>query len=66
MVSVSNILLRWPEIVDIIQRVLDEKHYVISIFVYFKKATVTIDHELMLYKLECYGIRGLANEFFRS
>ena len=32
----------------------------------FKKAFDTVDHEMSLYRLECYGIRRLANEFFRS
>ena len=54
------------EITDHIKRLLDEKKYVISIFIDFKKAFDTVDHEILLYKLECYGIRGLVNDFFRS
>ena len=54
------------EITDFIKRLLDEKNYVISIFIDFKKAFDTVDHDILLYKLECYGIRGLANDFFRS
>ena len=38
----------------------------ISIFIDFKKAFDTVDHDILLYELECYGIRGLANDFFRS
>ena len=43
-----------------------KKKYVISIFIDFKKAFDTVDHEILLYTLECYGIRGLVNDFFRS
>ena len=32
----------------------------------FKKAFDTVYHEILLYKLECYGIRGLVNDFYRS
>ena len=54
------------EITDYIKRLLDEKKYVISIFIDFKKAFDTVDHEILLHKLEYYGIRGIANNFFRS
>ena len=54
------------EITDNIKRLLDERNYVIGIFVDFKKAFDTVDHAIMLKKLECYGIRGHANMFFRS
>ena len=43
-----------------------KKIYVISVFIDFKKAFDTVDHEILLYELECYGIRGLVSDFFRS
>ena len=54
------------EITDNIKRLLDKKNYAIGIFIDFKKAFDTVDHRIMLSKLDCYGIRGLANLFFRS
>ena len=54
------------EITDNIKRLLDEKNYVIGIFIDFKKAFDTVDHEIMLSKLDCYGIRGHADLFSRS
>ena len=54
------------EITNNIKRLLDERNYVIGIFIDFKKAFDTVDHEIMLRKLDCYGIRGHANMFFRS
>ena len=54
------------EITDYIKRLIDEINYVIGIFIDFKKAFDTVDHEIMLKKLECYGFRGHANMFFRS
>ena len=53
------------EITGNIKRLLDEKN-IIGIFIDFKKAFDTVDHEIMLQKLDCYGIRGHANMFFRS
>ena len=59
-------VLELIEITDHIKRLLDEKHYVIGLFIDFKKAFDTVDHEILLYKLECYGMRWLVNYFFRS
>ena len=43
-----------------------KKNYVINIFIDFKKAFDTVDHAILLYELECSGICGLVNNFFRS
>ena len=53
------------EITDYIKRLLDERNYMISMFVDLKRAFETVDPEI-LHRLECFGIRGLANDFFRS
>ena len=59
-------VLAFIEITDYIKRLLDEEIYMISIFVDLRRAFDTVDHEISLHKLECFGIRSLANDFFRS
>ena len=54
------------ETVDSIRRLIDQGNYVLGIFVDLTKAFDTVDHEILLYKLDNYGIRGHANLFFRS
>ena len=54
------------EFTDKIIQYLDEGNYCISIFVDLTKAFDTVDHEILLQKLEHYGIRGHANDFFRT
>ena len=53
-------------ITDKIQRAIESKLYSCGIFLDFSKALDTVDHNVLLAKLEHYGIRGLINEWFRS
>ena len=54
------------EFTDSIRCLVDEGNYVFSLFVDLTKAFDTVDHEILLSKLSHYGIRGHANNFFRS
>ena len=54
------------EITDHTKHLLDEIHCVISIFLDFEKVFDRVSRAILLYKLDCYGIGRLANDFFRS
>ena len=45
---------------------IDDKLCTIGVFVNLKKAFDTIDHSLLLQKLNRYGIRGIANSWLSS
>ena len=62
-VSTNNALM---SITENIQAQLDEGKYCAGVFVDLKKAFDTVDHNLLLRKLDYYGIRGIANEWFCS
>ena len=53
-------------IVENIQTQLDDGKYSAGVFVDLKKAFDTVDHNILLKKLHCYGVRGIANEWFAS
>ena len=44
-----------------IRQALDEGYIGCGIFVDLQKAFDTVDHEILLSKLDCYGIRGISN-----
>ena len=54
------------EIVDQIRFSLDNNNMACGIFVDLSKAFDTVNHEILLDKLEHYGIRGKALDLFRS
>lgn len=45
---------------------IDDNKFVAGIFIDLQKAFDTVDHDILLKKLDHYGIRGLANNWFRS
>ena len=45
---------------------LDKGDYACSVFLDFAKAFDTVNHNILLKKLENYGIRGIANKWFAS
>jgi len=45
---------------------IDTKLYPIGLFLDLTKAYDVFDHQLLLEKLHSYGVRGLANSWFKS
>ena len=52
--------------VSLIQEALQKSRHVIGIFIDLSKAFDTIDHKILLKKLERYGIRGVPNSLIKS
>ena len=45
---------------------MDKSQRTIGVFIDLKKAFDTVDHKILLSKLQCYGIRGLALKWIKS
>ena len=54
------------DLIDEITKALDEGNYAISIFLDLSKAFDTVNHYILLSKLDVYGIRDIENKWFRS
>ena len=53
-------------LLEIIQKELDDGQIACGIFIDLEKAFDTVSHDILLEKLDHYGIRGISNDWFRS
>ena len=53
-------------LVDLITSSLDSGELVIGVFLDFKNAFDTVDHQILIKKLFCYGIRGNTLKWFKA
>ena len=54
------------EVIDKITKAIDQGKYTIGIFLDLSKAFDTINHEILIKKLEYYGMRGIARKLFEN
>ena len=51
---------------DKISEALQNKQFVLGVFLDLSNAFDTVDHKILCQNLQCYGIRGLANDWIKS
>ena len=54
------------QLIEDITNANEEKKFTAGVFIDLKKAFDTIDHSLLLKKLDHYGVRGVSNDWLRS
>jgi hypothetical protein len=59
-------MLALTEIIDNVRKEIENKNIVLGVYLDLTKAFDTVDHEILLWKLEYNGIRGVALEWFRN
>ena len=60
--STSHALIN---ITENIRKALDDRNIACGVFVGLQKAFDTVDHQILLAKLNHYGIRGVSNDWFK-
>ena len=53
-------------IIEDIRNSLDKREFVCGVFIDLEKAFDTVNHKILLQKLEHYGVRGICNSWFNS
>ena len=54
------------ELSDKIAKAIDDKKFMMGIFIDLSKAFDTLNHSILLQKLMNYGIRGISNDWFKT
>ena len=63
--SNHSVSLALTEFVEKVTSAMDKSHTTICVFIDLKKAFDTVDHNILLSKLQCSGVRGLALEWIK-
>ena len=59
-------ILALMEVIDNIYQHLDQHEFIMGIYLDLQKAFDTVNHDILLYKLHNYGIRGVVHQWFES
>ena len=64
--SIHSTSLALTEFVEKVTSAIDKQENTIGVFIDLKKAFDTVDHKILVSKLQCYRIRGLALDWNKS